>query len=127
MYRIISIVFSLTLLIVTNGCIAAPRPQAGTGPAPVLETLSAEADFSFSNGDQGMSGSGYFIYQRPDRVRIVILSPFGTALMEVVVTGERVTVIDISQGAAFQGLLSELPDSGGTWMRTTPSSRNRRP
>lgn len=117
MPRIFSVILAMSLLLLACGCASALRPQADPAPGAVLETLSAEAVFSFSNGDQGMSGSGYLLYQRPDRVRILILSPFGTALMEAVVSGERITVVDSSRGVAFSGLLADFPSTGEgkTW------------
>jgi len=82
-----------------------------------VETLSATASFSISKGEQGMGGNGYLLYQRPDRMRIVILSPFGTTLMEAIVSGKRITIISNSKGEAFSGNLDELPRSGQgeTW------------
>jgi len=82
-----------------------------------VETLSATASLSISKGEQGMAGNGYLLYQRPDRMRMVILSPFGTTMMEAIVTGSRITIISNSKGEAFSGTLEELPltGQGETW------------
>lgn len=82
-----------------------------------METLSATASFSISKGEQGMGSNGYLLYQRPDRMRMVILSPFGTTLMEAIVTGNRITIISNTKGEAFSGNLEELPRTGQgeTW------------
>ena len=82
-----------------------------------METLSANASLSISKGDQGMGSNGYLLYQRPDRMRMVILSPFDTVMMEAFVTGSRITIISSSKGVAFSGNLAELPRSGEgeTW------------
>ncbi len=42
----------------------------------------------------------------------MILSPFGNTIMETVVAGEQVTVVENSKGVAFSGLLAELPEEG---------------
>lgn len=82
-----------------------------------MKTLSAAASFSISKGEQGMGSNGYLLYQRPDRMRLVILSPFGTTVMEAIVTGTFITIIDNSKGVAFSGNLEELPrqGQGETW------------
>jgi hypothetical protein len=59
-----------------------------------------------------MAGNGYLLYQRPDRMRMVILSPFGTTMMEAVVAGKRITIISNTKGEAFSGNLEELPRKG---------------
>ena len=43
---------------------------------------------------------------------MVILSPFGSVLQEVYVSGELVTIIDAGNGIAFQGTYMDLPDKG---------------
>jgi hypothetical protein len=50
-------------------------------------------------------------------MRMVILSPFGTTMMEAIVTGSRITIISNSKGEAFSGTLEELPltGQGETW------------
>jgi outer membrane lipoprotein-sorting protein len=107
----------IVTLFLTCGCASAPKPSLVYQPGAVVETLSATASLSISKGDQGMGSNGYLLYQRPDRMRIVILSPFGTTLMEAIVTGNRITIISNSKGVAFSGNLEELPRSGEgeTW------------
>ena len=98
-------------------------------PGAVVKTLSATASLSITKGEQGMGSSGYLLYQRPDRMRLVILSPFGTTLMEVIVFGNRITIIDNSNSAAFIGLWTNSPGRGrvrpgftpaGSWTWTRP-------
>jgi hypothetical protein len=43
---------------------------------------------------------------------MVILSPFGSVLQEIYVSGELVTIIDTGNGIAFSGSYRELPDKG---------------
>ncbi|HEY6007954.1 MAG TPA: outer membrane lipoprotein LolB, partial [Geobacteraceae bacterium] len=80
-------------------------------PGATAETLSTPVSLSFSSGDTGMAGSGYMVYQRPDRLRLVILSPFGTTLSEVLVNGDRITIIDPGKNCAYSGRLEDLPDT----------------
>lgn len=82
-----------------------------------METLSAAASLSISKGEQGMGSNGYLLYQRPDRMRLVILSPFGTTVMEAIVSGKQITIVDNTKRVAFSGNLEELPrqGQGETW------------
>jgi hypothetical protein len=82
-----------------------------------VETLSADVSLSVTNGDHGMGANGLLLYRRPDQMRMVILSPFGTTLMDVFVAGDRITIVDSSKGEAYSGLISDLPsgEAGDTW------------
>jgi outer membrane lipoprotein-sorting protein len=116
MKRIVFHVVCIAGLLLLCGCATAHRPFTYQ-PGAVVNTLSAGVSLSISKGEQGMGSSGYLLYQRPDRLRLVILSPFGTSLMEVTVNGDRITIIDNSSGAAFSGVLDDLPRTGQgeTW------------
>ena len=107
----------IVILLMTYGCASIPKPLLSYQPGAVVETLSATASLSISKGGQGMGSNGYLLYQRPDRMRLVILSPFGTTLMEAIVTGKRITIISNSKGVAFSGNLEDLPRTGqgDTW------------
>ena len=117
MLRVILALLCIVTLLLPCGCAGTLKPSLAYQPGAVVETLSAVASFSISKGEQGMAGNGYLLYQRPDRMRMVILSPFGTTLMEAVVTGSRITIISNSKGQAFSGTLEELPltGQGETW------------
>jgi outer membrane lipoprotein-sorting protein len=78
----------------------------------VVESLSSNASLSYLTSDQNISGSGYLMYRKPDHIRAVILSPFGSVLQEVIVSGDLVTIIDSSNGIAFSGMRVDLPDKG---------------
>jgi len=113
-------IFALLLivtLLLPCGCASALKPSLAYQPGAMVETLSATASLSISKGEQGMAGNGYLLYQRPDRMRMVILSPFGTTMMEAIVSGRRITIISNSKGEAFSGSLEELPltGQGETW------------
>jgi hypothetical protein len=112
----IAALFVLSLLM-TSGCASFQKPVLRYQPGAVVETLSATVSLSITKGEQGMGSSGFLLYQRPDRMRMVVLSPFGTTMMEAIVTGSRITIMNNSKGAAFVGTLEELPEvgDGGTW------------
>ena len=124
-----SIVISTLLL--PCGCATLSKQQLSYKPGVAVETLSAAASISISRGEQGMGSSGYLLYQRPDRMRLVILSPFGTTLMEAIVSGNRITIINNAKSEAYSGLLEDLPriGQGGTFfharwvMDTDPPGR----
>lgn len=117
MTRIFCTALCIVALLLPCGCASVPKPPFAYQPGAVVETLSATASFSISKGEQGMGSNGYLLYQRPDRMRMVILSPFGTTLMEAIVTGNRITIISNTKGEAFSGNLEELPRTGQgeTW------------
>lgn len=52
------------------------------------------------------------MFQKPDHVRVVILTPFGTILQEVYMHGEQVTIVDPGNAIAFSGRYEDLPDKG---------------
>jgi len=113
MKRYLSLLFLLAALALVAGCAAfTPKPPLEYRAGAQVDTLSAAVSLSITKGEQGMGANGFLLYQRPDRMRMVILSPFGTTMTETVVTGERITVVDNSKGVAFSGVLAELPRQG---------------
>jgi hypothetical protein len=112
MRRILSLHVVIVVMLLSCGCASVPTPAATYQPGVVLNTLSANTSFSISRGEQGMGASGYLEYQSPDRLRLMVLSPFGGTLAELFVNGQRATVIMRMSGQAFSGLLSELPQRG---------------
>lgn len=101
----------LVLMTLVSGCtVMKPPPDYRQGS--VVDTLSAPVSLSILNAEHGMSGSGFMVYRRPDNLRVIILTPFGTTMTDVVVTGDRITIMDVSKSAAFKGLLSDLPGRG---------------
>lgn len=117
MNRIFRTTFCLIALLLPCGCASILKPPLTYQPGAVVQTLSATASLSISKGEQGMGSNGYLLYQRPDRMRMVILSPFGTTVMEAIMAGSRITIISNSKGVAFSGNLEELPRAGQgeTW------------
>jgi len=119
-------------LLLLSAC-AASLPPLTYNPAVPLETLSAAVSLSVTTAETGMSASGFLVYRRPDQLHLVVLSPFGTTLMEVFARGERVTLLYPGKSVAYVGTIDELPTSGGLqgwrmmrWiMDAVPSSDNR--
>jgi len=101
----------LSVLFLLSSC-AGPLANLPYTKGAVADTLSAAVSLSFSSGERGMSGNGYLIYRRPDLMRLIVLSPFGTTLMELYVNGERITIVYPGKGAAFAGRLADLPERG---------------
>ncbi|MGD0586506.1 MAG: lipoprotein insertase outer membrane protein LolB [Oryzomonas sp.] len=111
MKRYLSFLLLLLALALVSGCAAfTPKQPLVYRPGVQVDTLSAAVSLSIKKGKQGMGANGFLLYRRPDRMRVVILSPFGTTMMETVVAGEQVTIVDNSKGVAFSGLLAELPE-----------------
>jgi Outer membrane lipoprotein LolB len=117
MTRFILSAILTTSLLLPCGCAFVQKTHLAYQPGAVVDTLSATASLSITKGEQGMGGNGYLLYQRPDRMRLVVLSPFGTTMMECIVNGGRITIISNSKGVAFSGTLEELPrvGEGETW------------
>lgn len=102
----------MCILALLAGC-ATGRVPADYRAGAVVESLSTSVSLSVSTSQQGMSGHGYLLYRRPDKVHLVVLSPFGTTLMEVFGNGDRVTLVYPSKQTAFTGRFDELPHDAG--------------
>jgi len=106
----------LYLLVMANflaGC-ATVRPVAELNytDGSVAESLSSNVSLSYANSDRSISGSGVLMFRKPDEIRVIILSPFGSVLQEVQIHGEHVTIIDSGNGIAFEGSYRDLPEKG---------------
>jgi outer membrane lipoprotein-sorting protein len=113
MKRYLSFFFLLFALALVSGCAAfTPKKPLEYRAGAQVDSLSAAVSLSIKRGKQGMGANGFLLYRRPDRMRVVILSPFGTTMMETIVAGEQVTIVESSKGVAFSGLLAELPEQG---------------
>jgi hypothetical protein len=101
------------LLLLTACAAPLPRPGIDFQPGRVVETLSSAVSLSIHTSDSMMGGHGFLVYRRPDQLHLVILSPFGTTLMEAFALGERITLVYPSRSLAYSGPISELPDKDG--------------
>jgi len=109
------------LLIIVAGLLAAcstPRllpVSLQITPGGGVETINSTVTFSLRTSEKHLAGRGVMVYRRPDQVRLILLSPFGTTLMEVQVLGDRLTLAYPASGVAYQGRINEL--SGATGQR----------
>ena len=109
-YRLLKLLPPLLLL---TACATVTTPHIDYRPGVVLETLSSAVSLSIHTTDVSLGGRGYLVYRRPDQLHMVVLSPFGTTMMEVFALGDRITLIYPSQSKAYVGHFDELPDKGG--------------
>lgn len=102
----------ITPLLLLSACSTA-LPALNYSPGASLDTLSAAVSLSVTTADHGMSGSGFMVYRRPDQLHLVLLSPFGTTLLEIFSHGERITLLYPGSSTAYVGRIADLPDKGG--------------
>ena len=106
-------VLLLFLSFVLSGCSAFRTPAELTYVSGrMVESLSGTVSLSYTAPGRSVSGNGYLMYRRPDQLRMVVLSPFGSVLQEVYLSGKMITIIDSGNGIAFSGSFMELPDKG---------------
>ena len=95
------------------GCLTLRQPtEMKFTRAVSIDSLSSNASLAFKGSHRSFTGSGYILFKKPDQIRMVILSPFGSVLQEVFVSGELVTIVDAGNGVAFIGTRRDLPDVG---------------
>ncbi|MEI6209556.1 MAG: hypothetical protein WCP20_22465 [Desulfuromonadales bacterium] len=121
----------LPLLLLT-ACATFSPPPVDYRPGAVVETLSSAVSLSIHTSDSGMGGNGYLVFRRPDQLHLVVLSPFGTTMMEAFALGDRITLLYPSRSTAYVGSFDELPDKGGLqgwsmmrWVMDADPSANR--
>lgn len=78
-----------------------------------VETISSNVALSLRTSEKNLSGRGVMVYRRPDQIRLILLSPFGTTMMEVQLNGDRLTLAYPANGVAYQGRINELPAATG--------------
>src|SRR6185369_16431972 len=96
-----------------SACATIAPPALDYPSGAVVETLSSSVSLSIHATDRGMGGHGYLVFRRPDQLHLVVLSPFGTTMMEAFALGEQVTLVYPSQMTAYSGRFDELPEKGG--------------
>lgn len=109
----IKAVKKLLPLLVLTACATVPVMPVDYRTGAVVETLSSEVSISIRTSDLSMSGSGYLLYRRPDQLHLVVLSPFGTTIMEAFAQGDRITLVYPSSSIAYVGRFDELPGRSG--------------
>ena len=107
-----AVLLMLSMTVFLPGCLALrPSPEVKYSGG-VVGSLSSSVSLAYTSPERSISGSGYLLYRKPDQMRVVILSPFGSVLQEINVSGELVTIIDAGNGIAFNGAQKDLPDKG---------------
>jgi hypothetical protein len=102
--------FAVIILVCLSACATVPKPVASVKPGNEIETLQSPVALSVKAGGKSIGGRGYLVFKRPDRFHLAVLSPFGTTLMDVFVSDDRMTCLVPSKQTAYQGRISQLPD-----------------
>ncbi len=116
--QISSLAHLLWLVLLTalfSGC-ATSMPRLDTSqvvPGRKVETLSSSVTVALRSGEKNISGRGFMVYRRPDQMRLIMLSPFGTTVMETRLDGPQLTLAYPASGEAFLGNIKELPAATG--------------
>ena len=105
--------YLLLLVPFFSGCTTArPKVDVTYTDGSVAESFSSNVSLSYVISNQSISGSGVLMFRKPDQIRAVILSPFGSVLQEVYVHGEQLSIIDAGNSTAFYGSYMDLPGKG---------------
>jgi len=113
MMLFIRLLNKLLPLLLLTACATVSAPHLDYRPGAVVETLSSSVSLSIHASDRSMGGHGYLVYRRPDQLHLVVLSPFGSIMMEAFALGDQITLVYPSQMTAFSGRFDELPEKGG--------------
>ena len=105
----------IILSVLLSACATKPlfTDNSQVVPGRVVETLSSSVTLSLRTGEKNISGRGFMVYRRPDQMRLILLSPFGTTVMEAQLAGERLTLTYPADGVAYQGQIKDLPPATG--------------
>ncbi|MFA7060432.1 MAG: lipoprotein insertase outer membrane protein LolB [Pedobacter sp.] len=129
-YRLLRHLLPLLLL---TACATISTPPIDYSPGAVVETLSSSVSISIHTTDRSMGGHGYLVFRRPDQVHLVLLSPFGTTMLEAFALGEQITLVYPSRMTVYSGRFDELPEKGGLqgwrmmrWVMDSDSSNDKR-
>ncbi|HEY3415955.1 MAG TPA: outer membrane lipoprotein LolB, partial [Armatimonadota bacterium] len=87
-------------LLLSSGCAITPHVALDYTPGVVVETLSSSVSLSIHTTDRSMGGHGYLVFRRPDQLHLVVLSPFGTTMLEAFALGEQITLVYPAQMTA---------------------------
>ena len=107
---ILSLVFAGALL---AGCATKPLPPLVFTPGAVMESVQSEVSLSFSSPQGSGGGRGYLVFRKPDRAHLIVLTPFGTTVMEAFTSGDRLTIVIPSKEIAYSGSFDEIPARAG--------------
>jgi len=109
----VSRVVSCLFLFFLTACATVPKQPLVYSSGNTVNTLSASVSLSVKTGNENVSGNGLMIFRRPDQFHFVMLSPFGSTVLEAFALGDQLTLVYPSQAVAFTGRFDELPDGSG--------------
>lgn len=110
------IIFCLALLtLIMTSCVTTTPPPDFSKLIPEnhLETLSSSINISFRNSKRSLSGRGYMVFRQPDQMRLIVLSPFGTTILEAGMVGGYLTLAYPTKGEVYLGPVQDLPKGTG--------------
>ncbi len=107
--RVLKLIAPLLLIV---SC-SMTHPVLNYTPGKTVDTLSAAVSMTMVTNDYGMSGNGFLVYRRPDQLHLVLLSPFGTTMIEIFTHGEQITLLYPGSSTAYAGRIADLPEKGG--------------
>lgn len=111
---LIKTVCLLLLYMLLVGCATTATPDlSAADPARRLDSLSSAITVSFKNSEKSLSGRGFMLFKRPDQMRMILLSPFGTTMMEAALQGDQLLLAYPADGALYQGMVRDLPKGSG--------------
>ncbi|MCL2761408.1 MAG: outer membrane lipoprotein LolB [Desulfuromonadales bacterium] len=101
------IIFAFAVL-TFSGC--ATAPIVPIDPTANINNLSCDISLSIknTNTNKGISGRGYLIMSLPDKFRMIILSPFGTTVAEMFMTGDKILYIASTENKAYKGSIYDV-------------------
>ena len=102
-----------TLLLAACSTPRPPLDMSKLVPGTSLDTISSSVSISFSSPEKSVSARGVMVYQQPDKLRLVVLTPFGTTALEAFMVGDHLTLLHASKGVAFSGPVSQIPADVG--------------
>jgi len=106
-------ILAFYILFLISSCAHTPPPPLVYNQGAVVETMSTGISLSLQTPERSISGSGFMVYRRPDKIHMILLSPFGTTVFEVFALGNKITLVYPSQGVAYTGPINQLPKKGG--------------
>lgn len=124
-----NVLLTAFFLFLLSACATVPKPLPSVKPGKDIDTLQSAVSLSVKAGGKSIGGRGYLVFKRPDRFHLAVLSPFGTTMMDVFVSDDRMTCLIPSKQTAYQGRISELPDRNALrgwgmmrWVVDTPAA-----
>ncbi|MBJ6726537.1 lipoprotein insertase outer membrane protein LolB [Geomesophilobacter sediminis] len=96
------------LLLFLGGCVTAP-PPVKVIPGASVDTLSSSVAVSAKGRGHSGSAHGFLLFQRPNRLHVVFLAPFGSTVFELFMDDDRLTCLVPDKKTAYAGRVTELP------------------